>query len=105
MDELQDQLIKELGVLILLLEKHEVSSWASTFKSIQNSVNIGNKKSLDFLTSMHAGMGSFNDLIICQINGHKIEKKEESEANNELVRLGKLIANIAQKIKRKLNQS
>lgn len=38
------------------------------------------------------GMGSINDLYICQANGHKIDPSQEQEVNFELHRLLRLIA-------------
>ena len=73
MNELQDKLIKELGDLIAHLNIFEEGNWSSIFIKVQKLIDNGDRRGLDSLKDMRGGMGSFNDLVICQINGHKIK--------------------------------
>ena len=105
MNELKDKLIKELGDLIAHLNIFEEGNWSSIFIKVQKLINNGDRRGLDSLKDMRGGMGSFNDLVICQINGHKIEKNQEEFANKELIRLGELVFATADKLNRELNKS
>ena len=105
MNELQDKLIKELGDLIAHLNIFEEGNWSSIFIKVQKLIDNGDRRGLDSLKNMRGGMGSFNDLVICQINGHKIEKNQEEFANKELIRLGELVFATVDKLNRELNKS
>jgi len=39
---------------------------------------------LDEILSWYGGMGSLNDLVICQQNGHQIANTDEDKVNREL---------------------
>jgi len=104
MQELQNRLIQELDGLIAYLRKYEEQTWSSTFANIQQLIDNGDRRGLDALKNMCGGMGSFTDLVICQMNGHKIEKEEEDYANKELMRLGSLVFMTADILSRELNK-
>jgi hypothetical protein len=104
MIELQDRLIKELEDLITHLNTYDEKNWASTFLKIQELIDLGDRRGLDSLKSMRGGMGSFTDLVICQINGHKIDMNQEDFANKELMRLGGLTFKSADKLNKELNK-
>ena len=105
MSELQDRLIAELDALIAHLNTFEEANWSSIFTTIQKLIDSGDRRGLDSLKNMRGGMGSFNDLIICQVNGHKIEKDQENFANKELLRLGGIVFATADKLNRELNKN
>lgn len=104
MNELQDKLIEELERLINHLEKYEVKSWTEIFLRVKRLIDNGDRKGIDSLKNMRGGMGSFTDFVICQINGHKVEKNQEGFANRELMRLGNLVFSTADKLNRELNK-
>lgn len=99
-DKLQDLLLINLKALIQHLDKYEVKFWSEYFQKINKLIDNGDIRGLNSLTSMRGGMGSFTDLVICKINGHTIEEKEEDFANSELMRLGELVFKSADKLKR-----
>lgn len=103
MAELQDKLIEQLQSLIAHLDKYEESKWSEIFSNIQKLIDNGDRRGIDSLKNMRGGMGSFNDLIICQVNGHRVEKNEENFANTELIKLGSAVSNTTDKINRELN--
>ncbi|RSK41336.1 DUF6966 domain-containing protein [Mangrovimonas spongiae] len=105
MTELQDKLIEELQNLTDLLDKYDVKNWSLTFSKIQKMIDNGDKRGIDSLKNVRGGMGSFTDLVICQINGHRIMKNEEDYANTELIRLGNLVFNTADKLNREINKN
>ena len=45
---------------------------------------INNDQSARNLIRSFGGMGSLNDLYICKINGHKIERSEEIQVNEKV---------------------
>lgn len=104
MNELQDRLIKELSDLIAHLNIFEEANWSSIFTKIQKLINNDDRRGLDYLKNMRGGMGGFTDLVICQINGHKVEKNQEGFANKELMRLGGIVFGTADKLNRELNK-
>jgi len=100
MDLLQDRILGELNLLINHLDKYEEKNWSDYFRKVQRSIDNGDIRAIDSLNSIRGGMGSFNDLVICKMNKHKIEKDEENFANSELMRLGDLVLKSADKLKR-----
>ncbi len=105
-NELQDKLIEELQKLIFHLDKYQEKGWSMTFCKIQKMIENGDGYALDTLKRMMCGgMGSFLDLIIAQINGHKIDKSEEEFANEELRRLGNIVYNLTNELNRELNKN
>jgi len=104
MEELQNRLLYELKALITHLDKYGEYDWSQQFSLIKNSINNGNIKGIDALKKVRGGMGSFTDLIICQANGHNINKNEEGFANTELWRLGGIVFSTADDIKKELKK-
>jgi hypothetical protein len=43
---------------------------------------VHSRNDVTHVLQMFGGMGSLNDLYICQINGHSIEKSQEPSVNN-----------------------
>lgn len=103
-NELQDRLAKEINDLIVHLNKYEEQYWSSTFARVKKLIDNGDSRGLKALANMRGGMGSFTDLVICQINGHKIEKDQEDFANKKLMRLGESIFRTTDQLKRELNK-
>lgn len=99
-DKLQDILLTDLNILIQHLDRFEEKFWSDYFRKVYKLIDNGDLRGLDSLTTMRGGMGSFTDLVICKLNGHKIEKTEEDFANIELMRLGELVFKSADKINR-----
>ena len=105
MTELQDKLIEQLQTLIVHLDKYEEKNWSIIFSKIQKLIDNGDRRGIDSLKNMRGGMGSFTDLIISQINGHRIDKNDENFANKELMRLGNLVFDMVDKLNRELNKN
>ena len=103
-DKLQDRIIEELDSLIKHLDKFEEKYWSEFFRKIKKLIDNGDTRAIDSLTNIRGGMGSFTDLVICQLNGHTIEKKEEDFANTELQRLGNIVLKSADSLKHLLNK-
>ena len=66
--------------------------WAD---KIKRTLDKGGE-SLDFylleeIISWYGGMGSLNDLIICEINGHLLKEKDEKTLNDEFNRVSSAI--------------
>lgn len=66
-----------------LLVTTGVHSWAKRFSEFRSGNTAG-------FTSIHGGMGSFSDLIICRANNHQIEEKREPLANQLLQHLSSI---------------
>ena len=48
--------------------------------------------------SWYGGMGSFNDLLIAEINGHRVRREQEAALNNRLDNLRRRIYEVAREL-------
>ena len=72
----QSSLNSDIEALNSLFTKYGEKRWKlNRVSSDQSARNIINS---------FGGMGSLNDIYICKINGHKIEKSEEAEVNEKI---------------------
>ena len=97
LNSLQDIIKKEMNDLILHLDKYEVKSWSDYLKKNYKLINNGDKKGVKNLIETQGGMGGFIDFVIRQLNVHRIKK--ENFANLEIMHLGNLVFNSAEKLK------
>ncbi len=76
---------KQLSETVSLLETVEEVYWAEKLSKIEAKINRHkNTCWLKELLSYFGGMGSFNDLVISNVNGHKLYNKSENELNWQL---------------------
>ena len=80
------ELRSNLSALADLLERHGVDSWAPTLRK-KSEFAVADCELLRYLKSLFGGMGSLNDIYICQENGHRIAREEMRAVNKELNRL------------------
>lgn len=88
-----------LSELISLLDNYGERDWSNHFRYFLDLLRNGDQQAIVKLTQINQGMGSFNDLTICKINGHLIERSEENYVNTKLNRLFASIISDAQKIR------
>lgn len=75
--------------------------WAGKIDTVLMKVeSSGGIYLLDEILSWYGGMGSFNDLIISQFNGHLVHGKDERMLDDELNRLRSQIYREAVHLKR-----
>lgn len=87
-----DRLLEALDRLIAFLELHENPAWPAVLRSLRSqaeSVDPSDQTSWrDYYNQfgrLFGGMGSLDDLTICQVNGHRVD--DEIEANSLLQEL------------------
>ena len=86
-----------------LLTRHKVKGWTPNLSRARRSIEKGAaRKSARDILSWYGGMGSFNDLIIYQINGEKRDKEDRGEINERLRRLQETIYLSARKLDEEL---
>lgn len=100
MEALTAKLVEELDRLVQHLERYQVTRWRDYFREIKRRVEKGDEEAIGILTRLPGGMNSFSDLVICSINGHRIESHEEDSANETLARLGERVVAVAVQLKR-----
>lgn len=88
-----------------LLRSVEEGFWADKIKSILARANgpAGNN-ALEGALAWYGGMGSFNDLIISDINDHELKGRSEAVLNYEFERLRQSINGSRQKVENNENQ-
>ena len=84
LDELHDQLLNELAQMLQLLKSVDETEWAARVETWKNQVDMGNATALEQLGRLKRGKGSFADLTIGQLNGHRIEPAAEDGINQLL---------------------
>ncbi|MDB4297352.1 hypothetical protein N9901_01215 [Flavobacteriaceae bacterium] len=83
-NESKNEMNKTIHSIIILLEMYDENSWVESFKKSQFSIENNEFLAIYNLKKIYGGMGSFNDLVICKMNKHKIEEEDETTVNNEL---------------------
>lgn len=81
MKELNDRLLEQLEQLIAFLRFYNEMGWADYFEGPLERCRRFETGGLTRILGAYGGMDSLNDVVICQANGHRIEKNEENEAN------------------------
>jgi hypothetical protein len=76
-----------LDETIGLLERYGGDQWAVWLRTSRRRLAAGDAYGLDHLLRAFGGMGSFNDLALMRVNGHRIDPAQEGDVNDLLVRL------------------
>jgi hypothetical protein len=78
------QLDADLDSAVTLLDAHEESHWAEWLVERRHAIETGAPGAIDALLRGFGGMGSFNDLLILDANGHSIDSDDEQSVNGRL---------------------
>jgi hypothetical protein len=76
-----------LDETIALLKQHGEDHWAGWLRISRQRLAAGDAYGLDHLLSAFGGMGSFNDLVVMRLNGHRIDPSKEDDINERLARV------------------
>jgi hypothetical protein len=103
MDKQTINLVKVLNEIHTLLIEDQNTPWASTIKNIIKSLEQKKYEGLEELNSIYGGMGSFNDLILCQteVNRKLIWSPNYKETNKRFDDLRSMAYDLMIEIKRK----
>jgi hypothetical protein len=82
-DESERMLRDALTKTRILLEDAGETYWSSRLRQMAEKSVID----LPTIRSWYGGMGSFNDILIAGVNGHRVERHHEKEKNAELNKL------------------
>ncbi|HXD86653.1 MAG TPA: hypothetical protein VN641_09175 [Urbifossiella sp.] len=94
-----DVLCTRLEHAITLLERVGEDHWAAWLREDLARIRGGNIEGLSHLRSAFGGMGSFNDLVIHTVNGHRIVPDESDSVNKELDLLRSSIFEVVQSVR------
>lgn len=74
--------------------------WSAWLTDCRNRIAAGDASGTDHLLAAFGGMGSLNDLWLCQTNGHRVLPEDESRMNARLDRLRARTYTLAQTIQK-----
>lgn len=77
-------LLDALAQLADLLEQHGEDHWAQWFRTDLTRLQRGDGYALDHVLRAFGGMGSINDLMLCQANGHAVAPSDEAALDDQL---------------------
>ena len=102
-----DELLNILTEIIELLEADGESHWLGWIRQSRERLLNSDYSGIEHLLSAYGGMGSFNDLVICQSyeNGHFCWKDGHAEKNNKLSELRSQAWKLADQMRRNHNTS
>jgi hypothetical protein len=83
-EERVDRLLARLDEGVALLDEHGESHWARWMHTVRAEVQMHDAHGLRRLLQAYGGMGSFNDVVLTNLNGHQFDTKQERIANERL---------------------
>lgn len=89
-----------LKATIVLLERVGADHWAAWMKISLSQLENGDLSGVKHVLAAYGGMGSFNDLVLCSGNGHRVTDDEYRTVNDELDKLRNEAYELAQFISR-----
>jgi hypothetical protein len=79
-----EALANALRDVVDLLERHRERQWTFIIEGLVSRLTEDDPGAIDGILALYGGMGSFNDLYICQQNGHTIDDREVQSVNQRL---------------------
>jgi hypothetical protein len=77
----EETLVEVMEQLVALLDQCSETLWCSRIRDDLRLLKNQDAYGAERFLSYFGGMGSLNDLVLCQLNGHTIDKSREDEAN------------------------
>lgn len=74
----EESLRTVMGEVVQLLDGAAERHWATTIREAQHALDPNQ------ILRWFGGMGSLNDLILSRVNGHNVDREDESRANERL---------------------
>ena len=97
-----DELLETLDEIIQLLESDGEQHWSRWIRQSRERLQNSDFSGIEHLLSAYGGMGSFNDLVICQSyeNGESQWQEGYSEKNDRLNELRGKVWELADAMRR-----
>lgn len=92
----EQQLRRLMDETANFLDRFGESFWASKLRSAAAKAKLDSRE----VASWYGGMGSFNDLLISRVNGHRIDVEDEGGTNEQLSRLRSRIYQLSENLRR-----
>jgi len=86
-DQMYDRLLATLADLSALLRSHGETGWGEWIERSSELIAAGDAYGLEKLLGAFGGMGSFNDLVLHEHNGHPLTSSGADDANHTLSEL------------------
>jgi hypothetical protein len=98
-----EKLVALLNDAVEILTQVGETHWSAWLASCRTQIAADAKSGSNHLLTAFGGMGSFNDLWLCQINGHRALPADESEINAKLDDIRSRMYDLAQQIQKSGN--
>jgi len=96
----KEELATILVEITALLERHGETYWREWLAGDAQLIRQDDVTGLEHLLSAYGGMGSFTDLVLSPLNGHKITQAEGESVNDRLHALASRAYDIARELQR-----
>ena len=83
-DERLERLLENLDEIATLLRNHGETHWLRWAMTCRSELATHDAAAFDDVLGAFGGMGSLNDLLILAVNGHAVEREDESAVNDRL---------------------
>lgn len=93
------RLLGLLDRIATLLRDCDEAHWRQRVEADAALIRRGDIRGLDNFVGAFGGMGSFNDLVLCTQNGHRLAAERTSEVNEELDELRRSAHTLARAIR------
>jgi hypothetical protein len=94
------KLMALLNDAVAILTQVGETHWSAWLADCHTQIAADAKSGSNHLLTAFGGMGSFNDLWLCQINGHRVLPADESQINAKLDHLRLRMYDLAQQIQK-----
>lgn len=94
------ELLSVLARVSVLLGEAGERHWATWVNTAAARIRAGDASGLDIVLDANGGMGSFNDLVLCEANGHDVAVDRTEEINAELDELRTTAWQLARDVRR-----
>ena len=102
MDPKTKELLSLLDQTIELLDRYEEAHWSRRLEKAKKRIENRDFSGVTYLLSAYGDLGSFNDLVIHPLNGHKIDDDVVPAVNEKLDSLRGRMFEVAGQIKREV---
>lgn len=94
------ELLTVLARISGLLREAGARHWATWVNTAAARIRAGDASGLDIVLDANGGMGSFNDVVLCEANGHDVRPDRIDAINSELDELRTVAWELAREVRR-----
>ncbi len=99
MGPLTDRLMERLELLQKLLEQAGEEYWPALLRQAAELIGKEDIGGVENLLGLYGGMGSFSDLVLHPLNGHRVAEEDLDRVNRQLTELRSGVFRLARDIR------